>query len=240
MSTPDGSKKVFFQLAQEVDSLEQRISKYTQMVEDLQSLPLPKDDFANQLGAWIDTQADQFIPRLASAMEHLVEQPNFDPQNVDIKLVDSESPTPVAEQMQAMMAYLLREQLKEAVRQAVETMEWPKKVGPPRSRRDQMVSGLQGKLESLQAQEAELLSAADTLLRRLGGGERTPEKPPAVVEEMGVAAASKVETLTPAASGTDPNLKEVQVRAGLEMLSRMTGGKDKIVDWTAKRKASVG
>ncbi|MBF0610881.1 MAG: hypothetical protein G8345_08100 [Magnetococcales bacterium] len=172
------SKLVFSQLAEEADGLGKRIEKYVQMERDLQTLPLPRDDFAQQLAQWVDLEAERYIPMLAQEVSPLVEQPYFDPAKAEIHLLAKDENGQIdVDRMQAMVAYLFRDQLKEAMQQAVAGLKWPRKVGPPRMRRDQMIASIHAKLESLQSREGELMAVARDLLRKLEKDRDSAEMP---------------------------------------------------------------
>ena len=156
MSIVSKLAELLAQARSEQSRVEAKLQSLLQRREDLLSLPLPREDFIATIADWIDQTGREFPARLLQhRLSGFLEQPmrglparGFNPLTLDNNTV----PDP------AGLLYLLRDQVQEGVRRALESIDWPAEVGPPRAKRvvelarlDQEIADLQSQLDALKA-----------------------------------------------------------------------------------------
>jgi hypothetical protein len=143
--------------------------------EDLQSLPLAKADFQQLLENWVDRQGSGFAERLETGAVFYLRNPMADlpanpksPMHPVRVLTACRSPEDMATPagLEANLFYVLAPQIKEGIRRALDEMDFSQ-AGPPRAERVEMIQALDAKIIQLDAQEKELLEAAEAAGVRL-------------------------------------------------------------------------
>ena len=143
--------------------------------EDLQSLPLNRDDFQALLESWVERQGAGFVERLKvgsayylrNPMAALPESPKAQAHPMAV-LTACRNPQDMATiaGLEANLFYVLAPAIKEGIRRALDEMDFAD-AGPPRAERLQTIEALDAKIVELDRQEKELLEAAEAAGVRL-------------------------------------------------------------------------
>ena len=143
--------------------------------EDLQSLPLAREDFQALLESWIDRQGAGFLERLQVGAAYYLRNPMAAlPENVKAPahpmavLTACRNPQDMATiaGLEANLFYVLAPAIKEGIRRALDEMDFAD-AGPPRAERLATIEALDAKIIELDSQEKELLEAAEAAGVRL-------------------------------------------------------------------------
>jgi len=131
--------------------------------EDLLTLKLAKADVVALLVGMVDSKAERYPATLRAAIEGLINstQTKRDKLGVAIQVrggifspIKSSGQSTVAgpEHLEVGFCYLFREQIKAAVAQAVEGMDWPAEVGPPPAQRTEELRQLDAQSQRIEAE----------------------------------------------------------------------------------------
>ena len=142
--------------------------------EDLQSLPLDRDDFQALLESWVDRQGAGFAERLKVGSAYYLKNPMAAlPENVKAPthpmavLTACRNPQDAATVagLEANL-FFVPPAIKEGIRRALDEMDFAE-AGPPRAERLRTIEALDAKIIELDRQERELLEAAEAAGVRL-------------------------------------------------------------------------
>jgi hypothetical protein len=152
-------------LAGEAKALRAQIEEKKQQRDALEVLPLPRDDLATTLCDWVDQEARAFPEHLAAGIQFLIRKPNLELPGRGFALLHTGSGgrSDSAHVPPANLCYLLGDMIKENLRKAVDEIEYPEEVGPPRSERPALMKKLDSEIQKLEKQLGDLVANADAI-----------------------------------------------------------------------------
>ena len=152
-------KEILGRVKAERGRLQGEIEKRLRRREDLESLPLPQSDFADQVVEWTLNYADQYPGILRHKIGAHISTPaqdlnfggRFNPCTWESERVLEPS----------FVMFAMRDVVVDAVRKAIMGWDWPAEVGPPRSERKAELGRLDTEIAGLQQQLSELATVGD-------------------------------------------------------------------------------
>jgi hypothetical protein len=137
--------------------------------ETLEGQPACREDLLQLLDDWIARQGADFPARLESGLNYyrrhplasLPENPKAAATPVGV-LTAVRDPNAMAtlQTLEASLFFVLRDQIRSGVRQAVETMDFTA-AGPPRAERIETIKAIDARIDELDSQEKELIEQAE-------------------------------------------------------------------------------
>lgn len=152
-------KKSVGDVVSDIRNRQAQIEQKKKQREDLQHLPLPREDFIAAIHEYIDARKVDFSDSLKLAYAHYV---NGYRERVDVPLLEARGAH--AEQGKVFSGNLyglFAEPIKQAVTAEIQRWDWPAEVGPARSERPAMITKLDREIATLEAEEAELRTQAE-------------------------------------------------------------------------------
>lgn len=150
------------ELSAKLKSLDQEIEIKKQERENLQTLPLPREEFADALCAKIDAKAAEYPSSLAKAVAGLIYKPFYDFENSRMDLTINYGGGAVAGIVpEANRCWFHGAEYKQRLRDAVMVMPYPEKVGLPKAERHAMIAKLDKEIIKLEQEEDKLRQQAE-------------------------------------------------------------------------------
>lgn len=150
------------ELTHQLKKLADEIEKLKRRREDLQTLPLPREELCNQLCVMVDAKAAKYPNSLAKALEGLIHKPFYNFANSRMDLTINYGGGGVAGVVpEANRCWYHGEEYKNRLRDAVMVMDYPDKVGPPLSERKPAIDKLDKEILKLEQQEETLRQQAE-------------------------------------------------------------------------------
>jgi hypothetical protein len=156
-------------LAGELKKLRSEREALLQKREELEAQPTCKADLLQLLDTWIDRQGADFPARLESGLNYYRRHPLASlPENPKAAatpmgvLTAVRDPNAMAtlQTLEASLFFVLRDQIRSGVRQAVESMDFSD-CGPSRAERVETIKAIDARIDELDKQEAELIEQAE-------------------------------------------------------------------------------
>jgi hypothetical protein len=156
-------------LAGELKKLRGQRETLLQKREELEGAPACKTDLLELLDAWIDRRAQDFPAKLEAGVNYYRRHPLASlpesrkaPTTPMAILTAVVGPTEMATLpgLEASLFFVLRDQIKAGVRQAVEQLDFTA-AGPPRTERLEMIAAIDKRIGEIDAQELELVEQAE-------------------------------------------------------------------------------
>lgn len=156
-------------LAGELKKLRAEREALLQKREELEGAPTCKSDLLQLLDAWINRRAQDFPKKLEAGIAYYSRHPLVClPENVKaaatpvgvLTAVANPNEMATVHSVEASLFYLLGDQIKSGVRQAVEQLDFSA-AGPPRSERLETLKAIDARIDELDKQERELIEQAE-------------------------------------------------------------------------------
>lgn len=151
-------KDAIVEMISQTRGLNEQIAAKRKQVEDLQKLPLPREDYIAAICESIDSHAAGWREQLQLATKSSRESYAHP---IPLNLLSSNGayseygkvfPTPIYA--------IFGPAIKEAIRSEIEKWPWPAVVGPPRSERPAAIAKLTKEIAEIEAQQRELTQQA--------------------------------------------------------------------------------
>jgi cell division protein FtsB len=159
----------------ECNNLRSRIESNRLRIEDLKSLPPPREELADLIAQFVDDAGKLYPQKLAASLQHFIRNPtechkpqyrNCGDLHGDLRILtvtEHANGTPTHSTVETALLCLLGDQLKASVRKVVQEMEYPAIVGPAMPKRMSEIDRLTKENVELKAKLQEMeqeLSAA--------------------------------------------------------------------------------
>ncbi len=162
-------KATIADLAAELKKLRAERETLLQKREELEAQPACKADVLALVDAWVDRQGSDFPAKLQNGLNYylrhaLVSLPEdrkaaTHPLSVLTAVRDQNAMATLAS-LEFSLFFVLRDQVKAGVRQAVESMDFSA-AGPPRVERIETIKAIDVRIDELDKQEAEIIEQAE-------------------------------------------------------------------------------
>ena len=162
-------KQTIASLAAELQKLRAEREALLQKREDLEGAPACKADVLALVDAWIDRQGSDFPAKLQNGLNYylrhaLVSLPEdrkaaTHPLSVLTAVRDPNAMATLAG-LEFSLFFVLRDQIKAGVRQAVESLDFSA-AGPPRAERLETMKAIDARIDEIDKQEQELIEQAE-------------------------------------------------------------------------------
>ncbi len=170
------------ELGAELRTLRQQSEEKKRRREDLETLPLPREDLANSYEKLIDQKAPEYLEQLRRSMDSIIGRPLNEPKV--LSCMSSLALTVGNHQInQNALVYCLSNMLKQGIRRGIMEMDYPAEVGPPQAERLAEVERLDNEIGKLEAKEEKLLGEAKAAIASIEPLER-PTRPGAFAGGM--------------------------------------------------------
>jgi hypothetical protein len=156
-------------LAGELKKLRSEREALLQKREELEGAPACKEDVLALMDAWVDRQGSDFPAKLQNGLNYylrhaLVTLPEdkkaaTQPMSVLTAVRDQNAMATLAS-LEFSLFFVLRDQIKAGLRQAVEQLDFTAS-GPPRSERLETLKAIDARIDELDKQERELIEQAE-------------------------------------------------------------------------------
>jgi hypothetical protein len=165
----DVVKRALGDLGSQLETLRKTREDAMRKREDLQSLPLARDDFQKLLEDWIDRQGAGYVERLQTGTNFYLRNPmaalpesSKSPAHPMAILTACRNPQDMATVggLECNLFALLGPAIKQGLKVVLDEMDFAD-AGPPRAERLQMIEALDAQIVELDRQETELLEAAE-------------------------------------------------------------------------------
>ena len=163
-------KQTIASLAGELEKLRSEREALLQKREDLEAAPACKEDVLALLDAWIDRRAADFPANCRSGLSYYRRhrarelargQKGGDPPYVGAdRRARSERDGNAGESGMLSLFFVLRDQIKAGLREAVEQLDFSA-AGPPRAERLETIAAIDKRIDELDKAEAELIEQAE-------------------------------------------------------------------------------
>lgn len=166
------------------------IEALEQQLDDMKTLPLPRNDLVNQVCKMLDCQAQLYPERLELTLRGVINSPLFDFETSQLDLVSSAGATCQPGTLPRTNAlWFFGELIKERITDAIMEMPYPDKVGLPLSKRRAAIEKLDREIKKLKGEESALQK------RAVAVGVRQVDPIPTGKREQQVALTEKVKKL---------------------------------------------
>jgi hypothetical protein len=162
-------KAIVADLAGELRILRAEREELLQARETLEAQPACKSDLLQLLDDWIDRRAQDFPKKLEAGIAYYARHPlaslpesrkaPTQPMAILTAVADPNGMATLAS-FESSLFYLLGDQIKAGMRQAIEQLDFTA-AGPPRAERLETITAIDKRIDSLDLAEAELVSQAE-------------------------------------------------------------------------------
>ena len=156
-------------LAAELKKLRAEREELLQKREELEGAPTCKSDVLALVDAWVDRMGSDFPAKLQNGLNYylrhgLVSLPEdrkaaTPPMSVLTAVRDPNAMATLAS-LEFSLFFVLRDQIKSGIRQAVEQLDFTA-AGPPRVERLELIAAIDARIDELDKAEAELIEQAE-------------------------------------------------------------------------------
>jgi len=158
----------FIKLKKTVSELGSAIKKHRAQIEELKQQrelleiqPMPRDELANLVCQWVDQESAVFPKRLRMGVDALIRSPMLEITGRPCHLLQSTGGQYQTDKIPPEnLLYLMGNEIKARLRDAVAEMEYPEDVGPPRAERPALMKKLDAQIAKLEEEEDKLLERA--------------------------------------------------------------------------------
>lgn len=158
-------------------TLRNDIKKKKQQCDALNTLPLPRDDFAAGICRMLDNQAKLYPERLATTLRGVIANPSFDFESSKLDLVSGAGGVSQPGTLPRENAlWFFGEQIKKQITAAIMKMSYPDEVGLPLAARKTAIEKLDKQITALETQAADLQAQAAAAGVSIQGIDPAPTK----------------------------------------------------------------
>lgn len=154
-------KKTVAELGSAIKKHRAQIEGLKQRRELLEVQPMPRSELADLVCDWVDQEAAVFPQRLRMGVDALIRNPMLEITGRPCHLLQSTGGSYQTDKIPPEnLLYLMSDQIKARLRDAVAEMDYPEDVGPPRAERPGMMKKLDDEIAKLENSEGQLLEQA--------------------------------------------------------------------------------
>jgi hypothetical protein len=159
MSVFDKIQAMIGDVAAEHRQLLSQREKLLQRREDLQTLPLSKEDALEKLSAMIDVDRDRYIESLGLELQSFANRPFA--KYINFPFFNPHTGTTQRFVGAAGVCGLFGHLVREGLSKAISEIDWPEEVGPPLHEREKEMSKIDKQLEKVNQQILDLKKSAE-------------------------------------------------------------------------------